>query len=107
MSSDRPESNSSWILKLESRSLRVGSRLVRDPLMVPTRDPVIVPVRDPVIVPVREPVIVPTREPLVRDPGIVPPREALASDKVRSVANENLRNILFFLLANCYFGLCG
>jgi hypothetical protein len=54
-----------------------------------------VPVRDPVIVPVREPVIVPTRE--LREPGIVPPNEALAIDKVRSVANEIFRNIIFLL----------
>jgi len=56
------------------------------------REPVIVPVRDPVMVPVREPVIVPVRE---LDPGIVPANEALAKDKVRSVTNETLRNILF------------
>jgi hypothetical protein len=88
-SSQRIESKSSWNLNLESRSFCVESRPVRDPLIVPLRDPVIVPARDPVMVPLREPVIVP----LVRDPGIVPPNEALAKDKVRSAANEILRNI--------------
>lgn len=59
-----------------------------DPVIVPALDPLIVPVLEPVIVPVREPVMVPTLEPLVRDPGIVPAEDTVASDKVKSVANE-------------------